>query len=156
MTLPNDPLPNNPYVEAQRKKIIANKIEQKLETIKQYLLSVLHPRIKILGPNINIPQDPHLLIIGFSGDISIILKMRLTGTTITLAFSPMSRSAQDKIKFKNSMEQSFKEDVDIKTGNIFGKYMLVKNGNNKVEVIDYKELETIKSKLEMAIKKAVN
>jgi hypothetical protein len=141
------------YTAAQRQQIEGNNIYEKLETINQYLSSVLHSEVRVSEPNIKKPQDPHLHIHGFSEHISIVLKLRLSGKDCTLAYIPISNSKVDKDSFEVDMKHIFGNNIALSKGNIFqSAYLLIKKESGSPDTTDSSNLSAIKNKLEMAIK----
>lgn len=140
------------YTEKQRQRITENNIYEKLEVINQYLRSELPSKVRISEPNINKPQDPHILITGFSDSVSIVLKLRLTGELCTLAFLPMSGLNSDRALFEKEMQRGFYKDVVLNNGNIFNSaYLLVKGGDGRPDTTVHSNLPCILKKLEKAI-----
>jgi len=140
------------YTEELRRRITDNNIYEKLEVINQYLFSELPSQVKVSEPNINIPQDPHILITGFSDSVSIVLKLRLSGKLCTLAFLPLSGSHPDRLRFEEKMKFVFGQDLAVNSGNIFNSaYLLVQNGDGGIDTTVHSNLPCILKKLEKAI-----
>ena len=141
------------YTQAQIQQIHDNNIFEKLEAIKQYLSSELNKSIVISDPNLKIPQDPHIHLTGFSDDISLILKLRLTGQECTISYVPIGQTREEDIRFASSMQKLCGESVKLNKGNIFNsRYLLIKNAQGKPDVTNQNDLANIKKKLMLAIK----
>ena len=77
------------YTQAQIQRSIDNAVEAKLDTLREFLST----RIGDLGAQCSEvrmarPQDPHILISGFSDVARIFIKLQLNGETVTINACP--------------------------------------------------------------------
>lgn len=80
---------NGNYTQAQIQRSIDNAVEAKLDALRVFLST----RIGDLGAQcsevrMTRPQDPHVLISGFSDVARIFIKLQLTGETVTITACP--------------------------------------------------------------------
>lgn len=140
------------YTQDQKDKILNNNIYEKLEELSQYLHSNVTEDISISAPDISKPQDPHILISGFSEYVKLVIKINLLGTNFGFSYVPNGGGRCFKDEFDKSIK-SLIDNVQINNGNIYGtSYVGVKDeGGNRV-TISIENKEEIKEKVSALIK----
>jgi len=109
------------FTQEQRRNISDNAILEKLESLRDSLMErVEFSGLTIGEPDLTVPQDPCILVSGFSSSVQLQIKMQLTGATVVLNLIPIDRAHREG--FVSALTKAIAKPLVIKTGNRFGKY----------------------------------
>ena len=109
------------FTQDQLRKIADNAIIEKLESLHDSLKErVEFKGLTVGAPDLSVPQDPCVLVTGFSSSVQLQIKIQLTGSTVVLNLIPIDRGHREE--FEAALTTAIKEPFKIRNGNRFGKY----------------------------------
>ena len=103
------------YTQGQLDSILNNSIFEKLDSLRQnLLLQQEFAGMTISDPDLSRPQDPCLVVTGLQPrEVSLIIKMQLTGKNVILGLRPKERGKKGSDDFKAALT-NIRRPFDIK------------------------------------------